>query len=164
MNRNASRFIDDNHIFILMNDLYRVLSDRRFMAVQGMRDEVTVAKNIIGSDAATVDEDCSPYHRLPIVVERSIPKLRFIDLKKGSVTPSLLAVGVVSVVVWHYPTQPIAFKVVGSGPRISHRGDKGLIRIRDLGRILLLLLLGPSRVLLLLFIVVIVVGSGCGGC
>jgi hypothetical protein len=60
MNGNTSRLVDNNHIFVLVDDLNWVLCNWRFMTVQGMGDEVTIAQNIIGSNAATVNEDCSP--------------------------------------------------------------------------------------------------------
>jgi hypothetical protein len=56
--------------------------------------------------------------------------------------------GVVSEVVRSHPAEPVALEVIRSGPRISNRGDEGLVRLRDGRRILLLLLLRPSRILL----------------
>lgn len=58
MNRNTSRFADDNHIIVLMNDANRLSSDWRLMTVQGMRYDIPIFNyRFDRRDGLPIDDD-----------------------------------------------------------------------------------------------------------
>lgn len=141
MNGYAGGFVDNDHVVVLVNDADRLSGDGGFVPVEGMRDDVAIHDLVLhGGDLLAIDDDFATLYGVflkrisygaitvedragvYVVVEWPVSKLSRKYVKDLSPTPSLLAVGVICVVVWVDFAQPI-LEVVWSWPWIAWRGD-----------------------------------------
>lgn len=96
----ACRLVDNNHILVLVDNANILLRDRRFVAVEGMRDKVAVFDSVVcASRRLTVDKHSTSLDSICVVLDRAVAKLVGKDLEDLTASPSLLAPSVVCVVI-----------------------------------------------------------------
>lgn len=121
VDRHTGRFVDDEHVVVLMDDTDRLRGHRGLVAVEGVRDDLAVLDpggwgrdfaadgDLAGLDGMFLEKRLSVNDRRSrkaerlketnIILRRPVPELGREDLKQLPPPPSLLAVGVIGVVV-----------------------------------------------------------------
>lgn len=67
VDRYASWFVDDDHIVVFVNDTDRLCGYRRFMAVEGMRNDISILQLRVRRRQLAIDCDSSIYDRTPLI-------------------------------------------------------------------------------------------------
>lgn len=92
VNWHASRLVYDDDVFVFVHDADRLGCYGWFMAVEGVRDDVTVLNfRCNGFDRFAIELDCALLNRFGVVFRCAIAKFTAEDVEDRSPAPSLFA-------------------------------------------------------------------------